>query len=398
MGARIRVASVGRLATIGGDENRLLQTALAMDPGRVEHVVIVVDGTDHLDERERQRWAGMRQQYAAAGVEVVELAPSRRGGVAGAAARAESTARLARELRRRRIDVVDARSGVPAVMGVAAATAARTPVVTLTSYYTSWFEPLPQKLVGQAMFARLDALISDAQATLDDFDTWRWSHHAELALVQNGILPATSELTREEARAALGLWDDPGTHVVGHISRLLRRKAHDVFLRAAATCLESDPDLRFAVVGFRAEEEPDTYDELLALRDRLGLVEQVRFVSHPGPVGDAFRAIDTFAHLSLADSSPIAIHEGMSLGKPSVISALPGNRELVDDGVTGLLVPPGDHLAAAEAFLRLAKDPDLAERIGAGARARYLERHRPEIMAANHLALWERLLARHGRR
>jgi len=55
-------------------------------------------------------------------------------------------------------------------------------------------------------------------------------------------------------------------------------------------------------------------------------------------------------------------------------------------------------LAAAEAFLRLAKDPDLAERIGAGARARYLERHRPEIMAANHLALWERLLARHGRR
>ena len=70
MGARIRVASVGRLATIGGDENRLLQTALAMDPGRVEHVVIVVDGTDHLDERERQRWAGMRQQYAAAGVEV----------------------------------------------------------------------------------------------------------------------------------------------------------------------------------------------------------------------------------------------------------------------------------------------------------------------------------------
>ena len=91
------------------------------------------------------------------------------------------------------------------------------------------------------------------------------------------------------------------------------------------------------------------------------------FVSYPGPVADAYRAIDVFAHLSHADSSPFAIHEGMSAGKPSVISALPGNRELVTEGETGLLVPPGDPEAAADAFLPLVKDSALAASLGAGA-------------------------------
>lgn len=385
-GRRLRVASVARIASIGGDENRLLQTALSRDPSRVDQCVLIIDPEEGLSERERGRWADMRRAYADAGVEVVDLC----------GAPVAVAARLRNELRRRRIDVLDARMGRPVTLGLPAARAAGVPVATFTTYYTSLFDPPFRYLVGQAVVAGVDAIISDARATLDDFERWRWSPRAELALIRNGILPVVSTLRRDQARAALGLPDTPGLRIVGQVSRVIPRKAFDVFLRAARLAVDVEDDLAFAAVGFVAEDDRVHHEELLALRDELGLRDHVHFLAHPGPVGDVYAALDVFAHLSYADSSPFAIHESMSAGMPSVISALPGNRELVDDGATGLLVPAGDAAAAAAAMLRLVRDPALADRLGRAAADRFVERHQPHQMAAAHLELWERLLRAKG--
>lgn len=385
-GRRLRVASVARIASIGGDENRLLQTALSRDPARVDQCVLIIDPEEGLSERERGRWADMRRAYADAGVEVVDLC----------GAPVAVAARLRNELRRRRIDVLDARMGRPVTLGLPAARAAGVPVATFTTYYTSLFDPPFRYLVGQAVVAGVDAIISDARATLDDFERWRWSPRAELALIRNGILPVVSTLRRDQARAALGLPDTPGLRIVGQVSRVIPRKAFDVFLRAARLAVDVEDDLAFAAVGFVAEDDRVHHEELLALRDELGLRDHVHFLAHPGPVGDVYAALDVFAHLSYADSSPFAIHESMSAGMPSVISALPGNRELVDDGATGLLVPAGDAAAAAAAMLRLVRDPALADRLGRAAADRFVERHQPHQMAAAHLELWERLLRAKG--
>lgn len=383
---RVRVASVARIANIGGDENRLLQTALSRDPSRVDQCVMIIDPESGLSDRERDRWADMRRAYTDAGVEVVDVAGPLR----------TTVGRLRDELRRRRIDVLDARMGRPVTLGLPAARAARVPVSTFTTYYTSLFDPPVRYLIGQAVLAGVDAVISDARATLDDFERWRWSSRAELALIRNGILPVTSDLGREQARAVLGLPDGPGLRIVGQVSRVIPRKAFDVFLRAARLAVDAEDDLVFAAVGFVADEDRAHHAELLALRDELGLRDHVHFVAHPGPVGDVYAALDVFAHLSYADSSPFAIHESMSAGMPSVISALPGNRELVDHGSTGLLVPAGDAAAAAAAMLQLVRDPALAARLGASAAARFEERHQPRQMAAAHLELWERLLRDKG--
>jgi L-malate glycosyltransferase len=394
---RVHVASVARLLHVAGDENRLLQTSLAFDPDRVEHVVFIIDPADGMSERERNRWSDMLDAYREQRCEVVDLSTSSEGRVASVRDRAALVARLAREFRRRRIDVVDTRMGLPMTLALPAAKLAGVPVVTLTTYYTNTFDPPVRYLVGQTCLLGIDALISDAQATLDDFDRWRWTDRPELVLIQNGIQPATTDLSVEEARAALGLPTDPDITVIGQISRVMPRKAFDVFLQAARIASDTDPDLVFAAIGFVEDEHRDHMDELERLRDELGLRDTVHFISYAGPVAHAHRAIDVFAHISHADSSPIAIHEAMSAGKPSVISAIPGNRELMDDGRTGLLVPPGDPTATAEAILRLSGDPALAEQLGAGARRRYEERHRPARMASEHLELYERLLAAKGR-
>lgn len=389
----VRVASVARLLHIAGDENRLLQTSLAFED-RVEHVVFIIDPPGSMTERERARWSDMLAEYRARGREIVDLSAPPAGALTSAGRRAALVGRLARELRRRRIDVLDARMGLPMTLGLPAAKLARVPVVTLTTYYTDTFDPPVRYLVGQTCLLGIDALISDAQATLDDFERWRWTDRPELVLIQNGIQPATTDLTVAEARAALGLPDGPGTRIVGQISRVMPRKAFDVFIRAARIACDQDPDLVFAVIGFVEDDQRGHLRELQRLRDELALGDRVRFVSYPGPVAHAHRAIDVFVHISHADSSPFAIHEAMSAGTPSVISSIPGNLELVDDGRTGLLVPPGDAEATAAAVLRLTSDPDLARRLGEGARRRYEERHLPERMAADHLALYERLLDR----
>lgn len=388
----VRVASVARLLHIAGDENRLLQTSLAFPEGAVEHVVFIIDDATAMTEREQLRWADMLAAYRERGTEVVDLSSPTTSTLGAALDRARLVGRLTREFRRRRIDVVDARMGLPLTLSLPAAKAARVPVTTLTVYYTANFDPPVRYTVGQLSLLATDAIISDAQATLDDFDRWRWRDHSELVLIPNGIVPSVSELSREEARAALGLPVGEDTVIIGQVSRVMPRKGFDVFLRAAAIVLEQHPDLHFAAVGFVSDEERPHLDELRALAASLGISDHVTFVSYPGPVADVYRALDVFAHLSYADSSPFAIHEAMSAGRPSVISALPGNKELVDDGRTGLLVPPGDPAATAAAFARLVADPAEAARLGEGAAERFERRHRPEVMAAAHVELYERLL------
>ena len=161
--------------------------------------------------------------------------------------------------------------GVPLAMALPAARAARVPVVTLTAYYTSNFDPPVRYLVGQACLLGVDALISDARATLDDFDRWRWTGRSELVLIPNGIQPVLSTLDRAEARAALGLDVGPDTIVVGQVSRVMPRKAFDVFLRAARLALDIEPRLHFAAIGFVSEDQRSHFEDLQRLRDQLGL-------------------------------------------------------------------------------------------------------------------------------
>jgi glycosyltransferase involved in cell wall biosynthesis len=387
--ARLRVASLTRRLTVAGDETRLLNTAVAFDKSRVEHAVIVISPSSD----EHEQWLGpMRDRYRAAGVEVLELRVQL-GGLLDVLRVVGLVRRLAGELRRRRIDVLDARLGTPTATGLVAARLAGVPVVVSTAYYPSlWQTPL-RVLVGQASLALVDALVSDARATLDAFDRWRWSRRAELVLIPNGIAPASSELSREAAREALGLPTDPEVRIVGQVSRMIARKGYECFLRAARRVVEQEPRVAFVGVGFVAEAR--TYHEqLVALRASLGLDDAVRLLSYPGPIGDVYAAIDVFAHLSTEDSSPIAIHESMSAGLPAVVSALPGNLELVEDGETALLVRPDDDADTAQAILRLLRDPALAARLGSGARRRYEERHAPVLMAEAHEALFRRILER----
>ena len=96
---------------------------------------------------------------------------------------------------------------------------------------------------------------------------------------------------------------------------------------------------------------------------------------------------------SVTETTNLTVFEAMALGKPVVVTNVGGLPEVVEDGVTGLVVPPRDPEALADAVVVLLGDPELRARMGAAGRERFLERFTVERMTDAHLELYAELLA-----
>jgi glycosyltransferase involved in cell wall biosynthesis len=122
--------------------------------------------------------------------------------------------------------------------------------------------------------------------------------------------------------------------------------------------------------------------------------EGVQFLGSRGDVPDLLAACDAFCLLSLAEALPMSILEAMALGLPVVASDVGGVPEAVEDGETGVVVPPGDVGAAATALAGLAADPARARAMGARGRARQRERFGGEAMVDGYLRAIEAAVRR----
>jgi glycosyltransferase involved in cell wall biosynthesis len=178
---------------------------------------------------------------------------------------------------------------------------------------------------------------------------------------------------------------------------MVEGKGYPTLVRAARAILQARPDAAFLFCGYA--EDPAFRDRILHLARATGVAERAVFTSYPGPVGDVLTALDVYVRASIEDSSPIGVHEAMSVGLPIVVTRVGGVTELVGHDEAALVVPPEDPDAVAAAVLRLLDDPALAGRLGREAVARYQARHTPEQMARAHEELFTDLVeARRGAR
>jgi glycosyltransferase involved in cell wall biosynthesis len=159
--------------------------------------------------------------------------------------------------------------------------------------------------------------------------------------------------------------DEPRLLCVG---RLIPIKGHIVLLRAFADARREVPDLTLEIAG-RGPLEP----ALKALAKELRIADAVRFLGFVSPV---HRAIDDCAVVvvpSLGEGFGMAALEAMERARPVVAADIGGLGELVVDGETGLLVPPGEAEPLARALVALARDPSRRRAMGAAGRRRALE-------------------------
>ena len=197
------------------------------------------------------------------------------------------------------------------------------------------------------------------------------------------VIPNGVAIERLQAGDGIGMrarWQlPPQALVIGMVAIFAPWKGQEVFLRAARRVLELAPATRFVLVG------DDIYDttghggrrqELEALARALGLSDAVRFPGFVGgEIASAYAALDVMVHASTAPEpfGRTAI-EAMAAGVPVIAAAAGGMLEVVEPEVSGLLTPPGDEAALAQAMLALATDPERRRRLAEGGRRRVRER------------------------
>jgi glycosyltransferase involved in cell wall biosynthesis len=163
--------------------------------------------------------------------------------------------------------------------------------------------------------------------------------------------------------------------VILAVGRLSREKAHRDLLHAAALLRERYPALPFRVVV--AGDGPER-SALQKARNRLGLGAEVIFAGHQENIGPYYGMARVLALPSHTEGSPNVVLESMASGLPVAATAVGGVPEIVQDGVTGLLVAPGDPAAMADAIARLVREPELAGRLASAARTRVVEEYSRE--------------------
>jgi glycosyltransferase involved in cell wall biosynthesis len=206
-------------------------------------------------------------------------------------------------------------------------------------------------------------------------------------IVHNGIATDTApHLPPAAVRARWGIGE--GEVVLGTAGSLVRRKrVGDLIGAVAALVAGGGSSLRCMIVGEGPERE-----RLQAEAERYGVAGRVVFAGFQAEAVSYINTFDVFALPSEREGLPRVILEAMLMGKPVVASAVSGPSELVVDGVTGFLCPPGDAGAWHEALRRLVMDEDLRKRMGEAGRQRVVEHFSIERYVAGVEAVLARVL------
>jgi glycosyltransferase involved in cell wall biosynthesis len=186
-----------------------------------------------------------------------------------------------------------------------------------------------------------------------------------IRILHNAAVPlaAVAEPQRAALRERLGI--AAGEAVVLSIGRLSKEKGHADLLRALARLRSLAREWKLVLVGIGPERRP-----LERLARSLGLSERVVFAGFHAEIAQFFAIAEVFALPSHSEGSSNVLLEAMMAQLPVAATRAGGNPEILPDGAAGLLVPVGDARALAGAIERLLREPDLAARLAAAARAR----------------------------
>ena len=174
-----------------------------------------------------------------------------------------------------------------------------------------------------------------------------------------------------EANAVRRQFDIPSEALLlGTVANLFPRKGYEPMLKALARLVPSRPLVHYVIVG---SGDSGYERKIRALVQELGLQARVHFAGFQESVLPFLQAMDLYVQPSIMEGLGIAVVEAMAMGKPVVGTATGGLPEVIADGETGLLVPPGDDVALAEAIAALLNDAKRRDDLG---RAGIVRAHR----------------------
>ena len=293
--------------------------------------------------------------------------------------------RLARWLRRRRVELVHTHNRMALIYGAPAGRLARAAVVH-TKHGNN-----PKggtRLIAGNLAARcVDAFVAVSPETAAFARKRREVDDRRLLVIRNGIelsrfhpAPAARDRVRRELGIEAGAW------VIGTVGRIAVEKNHALLLRAMAPLLGHTTRLVIAGDG-------PLLRSMTELASELGVTRFVHLLGARRDVPDVLNALDTFVLSSNTEGLPLVVLEAMATGVPVLSTRVGGVPTVLDEGQTGFLVPVGDAAAMRDRVARLRDDPTGSRACGERAREAAITRFSADRMQREYLELYARVLA-----
>jgi glycosyltransferase involved in cell wall biosynthesis len=295
-------------------------------------------------------------------------------------------AQIARYIRSRQIDIVHTHLIAADIMGRTVGRALGRPVVsTMHNDPQDYDRSSPKrKLLEHVTAHRLTTRLIAVSPRIREMYIAQWGLRPDqIVTIFNGV-PMEQYLPIPAAAPRRAAGTGP---LITNIARLSEQKAQHILLDAAKIVLGQHPEARFMIVGRGHLEE-----RLRRQAEELGIAARVEFTGVRHDIPEILAQSDIFALSSLWEGMPVTAIEAMAAARPVVVTDVGGTRDLVEHGEHGLIVPPRDALALAEALLELLNDEPRRVAMGRAGRERVQHECSLPIFASRHTQLYESLL------
>ena len=193
----------------------------------------------------------------------------------------------------------------------------------------------------------------------------------KVVVIYNGVDTRRFNPSSVDGRAIRRAFSIPEESlVIGTVSQLIPWKGVEYLIRAFHSILKEDPSARLLIAGDEVPSSRGYRERLVSLADSCGIGERVIFTGFREDIPRVMAAMDVFVLPSLREALGRVLIEAMAMERPVVATKTGGVPEVVIDGETGILVPPEDHEALRDAIITIARDRDLARRLGKKGRER----------------------------
>ena len=301
--------------------------------------------------------------------------------------------RLVELLRAEAVDIVHSHQFTATMYAAPLARLAGVPTVVETPHLReAWRRGWLKRsyLIDRLVYTTVDHFVAVSRANQRHLTEQKGCRSERIAQIHNGRdLKAFSPDSDARARTRTSLGVAAQKVLIVHVGRLTEQKGHRHLLDAYAIVRDQVPGARMVFVG-----EGDLRRELERLVYERGWAADVLFAGYQSAVRDFLAAADIVVLPSLFEGLPLVAVEAGAMGRPMVATDVDGTPEVVLDGITGLLVPPGRPERLARAIIELAVDPGRRQRMGAAARDFVVEHFGIEHHVAQHAALYTKLVTR----
>ena len=239
-----------------------------------------------------------------------------------------------------------------------------------------------------------DSVIAVCNAVRQEVVKRRWFPEERMLTIYNGINTVDYGNGHDGTALKKGLGIHPDSPVVGMVANIHKVKGYHYFIHASSIIHRYNRNVQFLIIGCDWIQTGFTSSELKRYGKEMGISQNLYFLGGREDVADLISIFDVAVLASLSEGFSNVILEYMASSKPVVATEVGGNPELVVHDETGLLVPPADAHALADAILSILEDKETALRFGIAGRKRVEDKFELGKMIREYEDLFERVILR----